>query len=362
MTLEEYRRKRDFEKTAEPAGSDRKAGTLVSETGPPAGTTTGLLYVIQKHDASRLHYDFRLELDGVLLSWAIPKGPSLDPHDRHLAARTEDHPLEYGSFEGTIPEGEYGGGTVLLWDRGTWEPEGDPHEMLKKGDLKFALHGDKLKGSWVLVRMKPRPERGDKEEWLLIKHRDEEAVDGGGQRILEDRPASVASGRTLEEITAAGEASVWHGDLPADQQTAVRPGEEFAIDPAALRGATHEPKPPRFVQPELATLVKKVPQGDEWLHEIKFDGYRAISRIERGSVKMYSRNDKDWTDRYRAIVAELEKLPVESALLDGEVVVRARGRPHELPGAAERARQRGSRRRKRERQPPSLLRLRPALP
>ncbi len=305
MALEEYRRKRDFEKTPEPAGNDRKAGTRPAEAGRAGGGTTGLLYLIQKHDASRLHYDFRLQLDGVLLSWAIPKGPSLDPHDRHLAARTEDHPLEYGSFEGTIPKGEYGGGTVLLWDRGTWEPEGDPHEMLRKGDLKFTLHGEKLRGSWVLVRMKPRPERGDKEEWLLIKHRDEEAVDGDGQRILQERPASVASGRSLEEIAAAGEASVWHGNRPA-----------------ALRGAAPEVDPPRFVQPELATLVKEAPQGDEWLHEIKLDGYRAISTIERGSVKMYSRNGKDWTDRYRAIAAELARLPVESAVLDGEVAVR----------------------------------------
>ncbi len=320
MALEEYRKKRDFEKTPEPGGT--KPADAAAKTGGAAGAKTGLLYIIQKHDASRLHYDFRLELDGVLLSWAIPKGPSLDPHDRRLAARTEDHPLDYGSFEGTIPKGEYGGGTVLLWDRGTWEPEGDPHEMLRKGDLKFTLHGDKLRGSWVLVRMKPRPDRGDKEEWLLIKHRDDEAVESDGQRVLADRPASVASGRSLEEIAAAGEASVWHGDLPAGEQTDARPGEDFMVDPAGLRGAAPEARPPRFVQPELATLVKKAPQGDQWLHEIKLDGYRAIATIEKGAVKMYSRADKDWTDHYPAIAAELARLPVESAVLDGEVVVR----------------------------------------
>jgi bifunctional non-homologous end joining protein LigD len=322
VALEEYRRRRDFGKTPEPAGSGRPTGKEAPQTGDAAGSRQWPLYVVQKHDASRLHYDFRLELDGVLLSWAVPKGPSLDPHDRHLAARTEDHPLEYGSFEGTIPEGEYGAGTVLLWDRGTWEPEGDPHEMLRKGDLKFVLHGEKLKGSWVLVRMKPRPERGDKEEWLLIKHRDEEAADGDGGRILDEQPASIASGRSLEEIASAGNASVWHGDMPAGDQTEARPGEDFVIDPGSLRGAEAMAKPPRFVQPELATLVKNVPTGDQWLHEIKFDGYRAISRVEGGEVRMYSRNDKDWTDRYGLLAAELARLPVHGAVLDGEVVVR----------------------------------------
>ena len=307
MALEEYRRRRDFEKTPEPAG----------DVSAPREAGGRLLYLIQKHDASRLHYDFRLELDGVLLSWAIPKGPSLDTHDRHLAARTEDHPLEYGSFEGIIPEDEYGGGTVLLWDRGTWEPQGDPHEMLRKGDLKFALHGEKLSGSWVLVRMRPR---GDKEEWLLIKHRDEEAVDGDGQRVLRERPGSVASGRSLKEIATAGQASVWHSDLPAGGQTGVRPGEDFAIDPGAVRGAAPATQP-RFVQPESATLVKKAPSGDGWLHEIKFDGYRAISRIEKGAVTMYSRNGKDWTKRYGTLAAEVASLPVQSAVVDGEVVV-----------------------------------------
>ncbi len=312
MALEEYRKKRDFDRTPEPAGEGREE----------AASRPGLLFVVQKHAAGRLHYDFRLELDGVLLSWAVPKGPSLDPRDRRLAARVEDHPLEYGSFEGTIPKGEYGGGTVLLWDRGTWEPEGDPHEGLRKGDLKLVLHGEKLRGSWVLVRMKPRPGQGDREEWLLIKHRDREASEGEGGRILEERPESVASGRTLEEVTTAGDASVWHGGLPPGGQTDARPGEDFSLDPSSLRGAEAVDSFPGFVRPELATLVEEAPSGDDWLHEIKFDGYRAIATIDKGSVRMFSRNDKDWTVPFRAIADDLARLPVTSAVLDGEVVVR----------------------------------------
>jgi bifunctional non-homologous end joining protein LigD len=212
MALEEYRKKRNFSKTLEPAGETvhkspegETAHKSLEGESPPK---SGLLYVIQKHAARALHYDFRLELDGVLLSWAVPKGPSLNPRDRHLAVRVEDHPLEYGSFEGSIPPGEYGAGTVQLWDRGTWEPEGDPRAGLTKGDLKFALHGEKLRGSWVLVRMKPRPGQEGKENWLLIKHRDEYAVDSDGRAILQQQDRSVASGRNLEEIAAEAEASV----------------------------------------------------------------------------------------------------------------------------------------------------------
>ena len=289
--------------------------------GAEQSAETRPLYIIQKHAARRLHYDFRLELDGVLLSWAIPKGPSFDPRDRHLAVRVEDHPLEYGSFEGTIPKGEYGAGTVELWDRGTWEPEADARVGLKRGDLKFTLRGEKLKGSWALVRMKSRPGEEDKENWLLIKHRDEYAVDGDGQAVLQDQPRSVASGRTLEEITADGPSSVWHSDQPAAEQTQVRPAEEFRMDPSLVDGARKVLKMPRFVRPQLATLVDRAPEGSQWLHEIKFDGYRAVSRIEKGSVRLYSRNEKDWTGRYRPLVDELGSLPLESGMLDGEVVV-----------------------------------------
>jgi bifunctional non-homologous end joining protein LigD len=303
MSLEEYHKKRDFDQTPEPAGG--------STADPSAERARrGLLYVVQKHASRRLHYDLRLELDGVLLSWAVPKGPSLDPHDRHLATRVEDHPVEYGGFEGTIPEGEYGAGTVELWDRGTWEPEGDPHAGLEKGDLKFTLHGEKLKGSWVLVRMKPRPGEEDKQNWLLIKHRDEHAVDGDGQAILRDKDRSVASGRTLEEIAAQA------------QTAGVAVGRSAGkLDPGALRGARLVSKLPRFVNPELATLVEKAPEGDTWLHEVKYDGYRALSRVENGRVEIYSRNNKDWTMAFQPIVDDLARLPVENAMLDGEVVV-----------------------------------------
>jgi bifunctional non-homologous end joining protein LigD len=303
MPLEEYRKKRDFDQTPEPAGGSTADSSAHS-------AKPGLLYVVQKHASRRLHYDLRLELDGVLLSWAVPKGPSLDPHDRHLAARVEDHPIEYGGFEGTIPEGEYGAGTVELWDRGTWEPEGDPHAGLENGDLKFTLHGEKLRGSWVLVRMKPRSGEEDKQNWLLIKHRDEYAVDGDGQAILRDKDRSVASGRTLEEIAAHARAA---------EAAAGRSANE--LDPGAVSGARRVSELPRFVRPELAMLVEKAPEGDTWLHEVKYDGYRALSRIENGQVGIYSRNDKDWTMAFRPIVDDLARLPVENAILDGEVVV-----------------------------------------
>src|SRR5690349_382559 len=189
--LSRYRAKRDFTKTTEPQGAEK--------TKP----SNQLRFVIQKHAASRLHYDFRLELDGVFKSWAVTKGPSLDPHDRRLAVEVEDHPLDYGDFEGTIPEGQYGGGTVMLWDRGYWAPEPgtDPHEGLRKGDLKFVLNGERLKGGFVLVRMKRR-EREKRNNWLLIKHHDGYSVDADGMALVEDETTSVASGRTMDEIAA----------------------------------------------------------------------------------------------------------------------------------------------------------------
>ncbi len=200
-SLEPYRQKRDFTKTKEPGGNLSKA--------------KGFHYLIQKHAATRLHYDFRLELDGVLKSWAVTRGPSLDPNDRRLAVEVEDHPVKYGSFEGTIPKGQYGGGTVMLWDQGTWEPIGDPHEGLKKGDLKFRLHGERLKGEWVLVRMKPRDEdmmrkEGGRNNWLLIKHHDGTEHEGDHDALLTDNATSVVSGRTMEEI-AAHPGKVWTG-------------------------------------------------------------------------------------------------------------------------------------------------------
>jgi len=291
--------------------------------------------LIQKHAARRLHYDLRLESDGVLVSWAIPKGPSLDPKERRLAVHVEDHPLEYGSFEGSIPKGEYGGGTVLLWDRGTWEPEGDPHEGLRRGNLKFRLHGEKLRGSWALVRMgKPAAGEDEKENWLLIKHSDDESAPLSERDILQERPESVSTGRSMEEIAAAYDRE-WtsQGETPRKELKAKLlaatgnagkkrkpPASRLSIHPDDLPGVKKSAIPEK-VYPQLATLVSQVPTGDEWLHEIKFDGYRALCRIENGHAKFYTREGNDWTDRFGKLPETAATLPVKNALLDGEVVV-----------------------------------------
>ncbi|HHO47498.1 MAG TPA: DNA ligase D, partial [Desulfobacteraceae bacterium] len=294
MSLREYRRKRDFSRTAEPQGQRTAAGS-------------GNLYIVHKHAATRLHYDLRLELDGVLKSWAVPKGPSLDPAEKRLAVQVEDHPLEYGSFEGTIPKHEYGGGTVMLWDRGTWEPEGDPAEGLAAGKLSFRLHGEKLRGSWALVQMKGR-EGGPSKNWLLIKHRDEETVAENRYAIVEELPLSVLTHRTLEEITA--------GKAGADPQPP--PGPE--PDPGKLSRSRKGPLP-KFVKPQPATLVDEPPAGDGWLHEIKLDGYRIIATINDGGVVLLSRRGRDWTGKFSEVAEALRNLPVRQAVLDGEIVV-----------------------------------------
>lgn len=316
MGLREYQRKRNFSRTPEPEGSVR-------------ASSEGHSYVIHKHAARRLHYDLRLELDGVLVSWAIPKGPSLDPKERRLAVHVEDHPLEYGSFEGNIPKGEYGAGTVLLWDRGTWEPIGDPHEGLRRGDFKFRLQGEKLRGSWVLVRMGKPASGEEKENWLLIKHSDEEAAPLSERDILLERPESVSSGRSMEEIaaaydrewTAAGETS--QKELRAKQSHRNGPAEKRrapSIGLAAIPGA-RKSRPPGKIYPQLATLVSAVPRGENWLHEIKFDGYRALCRIENGKASFYTREGNDWTARFGRLSEEAAALPLAEAVLDGEVVV-----------------------------------------
>src|SRR5436305_12304110 len=248
MALEEYNRKRDFHKTPEPAGRVRKHAAAEP-----------LSFVVQKHAARRLHYDFRLELSGVLLSWAIPKGPSLDPGEKRLAVHVEDHPLDYGGFEGVIPKGQYGGGTVLLWDRGTWTPEGpDPEEAYRKGALKFRLDGDKLHGKWALVRMggKAAPKKpGDHENWLLIKERDEEAEPGSDAAIVDDKPLSVATGRSMEAI-AADRDRVWgsnRGEVPGElPPKAKAPAKKGA---AKLPKGVHKRAMPQRVVPQRATLV-----------------------------------------------------------------------------------------------------------
>jgi bifunctional non-homologous end joining protein LigD len=291
MALEEYRRKRDFKKTPEPAGAPR-----------PAGAGAGG-FVIQKHAARRLHYDFRLELDGVLKSWAVTKGPSYNPSDKRLAVMTEDHPIEYGEFEGTIPQGEYGGGTVLLWDHGTWTPLVDPHQGLKKGHLKFRLDGAKMKGGWALIRMPPR-DNEKRENWLLIKERDDFAA---ARDVCAEEPLSVVSGRDIDQI-AGDQDRTWHS----------RRGR---IDVKALPGARPGALPER-IEPQLATLAPEAPDGEEWLHEIKFDGYRAICRIDKGKARFLTRHGLDWTDKFRPLAEAVRRVPVNTAaMLDGEVVV-----------------------------------------
>jgi bifunctional non-homologous end joining protein LigD len=295
MGLKEYRKKRDFQRTPEPQGREES-------TAPGRG-----LYVIQKHAASRLHYDLRLEMDGVLKSWAVPKGPSLDPAEKRLAVQVEDHPLEYGGFEGTIPKGEYGGGTVMLWDRGTWEAEGDPAKEFPNGKLSFRLHGQKLRGSWALARMRERDGQPSK-NWLLIKHKDNEAVAEERYRVVEAEPLSVASLRTMDEIAAGVSAH----PAPAVLSPTLDPGQLTKARPAPL---------PESFSPQLASLAAQPPEGDQWLHEIKFDGYRIVATINAGQVTLRSRNGKEWTARFPGIVAALQRLPVQQAILDGEIVV-----------------------------------------
>jgi bifunctional non-homologous end joining protein LigD len=380
VALDTYRKKRKFNVTSEPRGRVQRA--------------SGHQYVIQKHDATRLHYDLRLELDGVMKSWAVTRGPSLDPNDKRLAVHVEDHPIDYNTFEGTIPEGEYGGGTVMIWDRGTWAPDGDPHKGYAKGHLEFTLHGKKLHGRWHLVRMRPRP--GDRRDaghdnWLLIKGKDEEARSGRKADILEAEPLSVASGRTMDEIAGGkGKKRVWHsnrkrGGAPADPQKsaggsqtqrefkaqlkalgAAKPARKTATKtktaksqtktPAAKQRARAKPaaakverksverksgraphqdgsrgkargKPrgktglPEFVPPSLATLHDSAPSGKNWLHEIKFDGYRIEARLDHGDVQLLTRKQLDWTHRFAPIADAIKALPADEALIDGELVV-----------------------------------------
>ncbi len=294
------------------------------------------MYVVQKHAATRLHYDFRLELDGTLKSWAVPKGPSLDPSQKRLAVHVEDHPLDYASFEGVIPPKQYGAGTVLIWDRGVWTPQGNPRDGYRQGVLKFRLDGEKLHGAWTLVRMHSR--KGDardngKENWLLIKERDEDAKRGRAGEIVDRLTASVESGRGLSEIGGAG-ARVWHSNRPAAgagasknaRLTATRsaiagdpaPGIQSAV--ANLTGAV-KARQPEWIAPQLATLVDAMPSDDHWLHEIKFDGYRLLCRVKKGEVRLFTRNANDWTAKLSAQADAVARLRLNEAWLDGEAVV-----------------------------------------
>ncbi len=306
-SLDAYRAKRDFSKTPEPAGARR----------PARG---GNSFVIQKHAARRLHYDFRLELNGVLLSWAVPEGPSLVPGKKRLAVHVEDHPLEYGGFEGVIPRGEYGGGTVMVWDRGTWTPEFDPELGLRKGHLRFTLDGEKLKGGWHLVRMAPKP-REKQEAWLLFKSDDAAARPAEAPDILDERPESVATGRDMEAIAQAQD-RVWSSRRggPVEPPAAAQRRSKPAVNPAKLRKAKAGPLPP-WVEPCLPSPVERAPSGKDWVHEIKYDGYRVQARIEGGRVALLTRQGLDWTARFPGIAPVLAGLPVKAALMDGEIVV-----------------------------------------
>lgn len=315
--LSTYQGKRDFTKTHEPSGRIE------------VKQAKRLRFVIQKHDATRLHYDLRLELDGVFKSWAVTRGPSLDPSDKRLAVEVEDHPLDYGDFEGTIPKGEYGGGTVMLWDRGYWEPEGDqtPEEALKKGDLKFVLHGERLKGSFVLVRMKKDRDGGKRTNWLLIKHRDETAVEKNGDAILKRETNSIASGRDMQTISsgkgrrpkpfmlnkAAVDAdAVW--DSSEGLAAEIRGGAEKNAPSNAKRPIVSMPA---FIPPQLCKSRERPPAGAGWLHEIKFDGYRIQLRISDGEIELKTRKGLDWTERFGEIAEDAAGLP--DALIDGEI-------------------------------------------
>ncbi|HSU18054.1 DNA ligase D [Longimicrobium sp.] len=331
MGLSEYHRKRDFSRTAEPRGHEHES------SGP------ALSFVIQKHAASHLHYDFRLELDGVLKSWAVPKGPTYDPTVKRLAVHVEDHPIEYGDFEGIIPKGEYGGGTVMLWDAGTWEPLEDAHRGYAKGHLKFRLDGQKMHGGWHLVRSR-RGEEGEKEQWLLFKDDDELARPESEGKVVEDEALSVKTGRSIEEIATDADAT-WNSNRPpkkglfadAVQKAAskvkekITPAKKPAAKSSRTKKAAESPAPavpgarraamPRELLPELATLVDDVPASGDWLHEIKFDGYRLLAFIDSGKVRMLTRKANDWTDRFPGLVAPLKALPAKQAILDGELVI-----------------------------------------
>ncbi|MEO6387327.1 MAG: DNA ligase D [Croceibacterium sp.] len=304
--LAEYNKKRDFKKTAEPAGKR-------------ATSEGGNRFIVQKHDATRLHWDFRIEADGVLKSWAVTKGPSPDPEIKRLAVRTEDHPMSYADFEGIIPAGEYGGGTVMLWDRGTWQPvPGKSWRDIDKGHLHFTLDGERMKGEWILIRLKPRP--GEKREnWLLRKIEDEFAE--AGDALVQRELTSVLTGRPMAEI-AADEGGAYSlqgkkGAVFAAEMAKAAKRNDRSSKPAPKR----KPAPlPKFRAPQLATLVNAVPAGNGWMHEIKFDGYRAQIACSGSEVRIYTRSGKDWTDKFVPLVAQFAALDLPPCLIDGEIV------------------------------------------
>ncbi|WP_184330459.1 DNA ligase D [Povalibacter uvarum] len=314
--LSTYRAKRDFSRTAEPSGER------------PVKKSRQLRFVIQKHAARRLHYDLRLELGGVFKSWAVTRGPSVDPRDKRLAVEVEDHPLDYGDFEGRIPAGQYGGGIVQMWDRGYWTPQGDldAQAQLKKGDLKFSLEGERLHGSWVLVRMRNDRTGGKRTNWLLIKHRDQFAREGAAAEKLLAEDRSVASGRRMAQIEAGKGAApkafmTGKGRAKADavwrssrDDTAPEPAKRKAARKSASRSTA---RMPRFIEPQLCKLVERPPNDASWAHEVKFDGYRLQLRIQDGEAELRTRKGLDWTHKFPRIAAAAASLP--DSIIDGEV-------------------------------------------
>jgi bifunctional non-homologous end joining protein LigD len=328
--LELYRSMRDFKVTSEPSGSAK--AKLFNQQPLP--------FVIQKHAASHLHYDFRLGWNGVLKSWAVAKGPSYFTGDKRLAVQVEDHPIDYGGFEGIIPKGQYGGGTVMVWDQGTWEPQAghtDVDEGLRSGSLKFILHGTKMKGKWALIRMGGKYANERKPNWLLIKEHDEFERKSDGPSVTENEPNSVVTGRSLEEI-AKNEDHVWNSKETAKGNAWYRKDAAGVTDKNAVKATSKrasvagltsalskvpKEKLPGFIAPELALQSATPPSGSGWLHELKLDGYRIQARKDGDTVQLLTRTGLDWTHRMKSIAGLVSDLPVEKAILDGEVVVLA---------------------------------------
>jgi bifunctional non-homologous end joining protein LigD len=308
-TLAKYRKMRDFTRTSEPRGGEKEV------------KNAGNSYVIQKHAARRLHYDFRLEMNGALLSWAVPKGPSLDPKVKRLAVETEPHPIEYGGFEGTIPKGEYGGGTVMVWDKGSWSATGtDAQKGYEKGHLQFTLQGEKLRGGWHLVRTGKQTEEG--KSWLLFKARDEFSDDADPD-LLAEAPNSALTGRSLEDIAAGvkpKQSAAEKKSRAKSKKSDAKSGSPLSKASLLALAGAKSAKMPKSIEPELATVVAEPVTSDEWVHEIDFDGQRILARLEAGNVRLSNETGEDWSARAPSLVAALGELDAESAVLDGKLV------------------------------------------
>jgi bifunctional non-homologous end joining protein LigD len=323
--LKDYRQKRDFSRTGEPAPkSEPKSEAKPKSKSKPRSTSepsqdAGWQFVVQKHDARRVHYDLRLEHGGTLKSWAVTRGPSLIVGEKRLAVRTEDHPMQYLDFEGNIPIGEYGGGAMIVWDRGRWEAAFDADKGLQKGHLEFVLHGARLKGRWHLVRLRPRPGE-KKEQWLLIKADDEFARRAGEPDITEEATTSAVSGRTTQELAAEGELRKDH----AGRAKVIQARQRVVPDPKNVQGA-RKGILPAFLEPSLPQVAEQAPSGPRWVHEIKYDGYRIQARIDGNNARLLTRKALDWTARFAPVAAALKTLGLSSALIDGEIVVEDSG-------------------------------------